>query len=105
MKYITCLVIGLFMTNTSYAYTDIKKYPKESCQEIYQAIGTFLGLADGEWKEMEKRQCFIQPHQLITQLFIQLYVKSKRRDAQKTECTLKDWSCVPPWGPLASISV
>ena len=51
MKYITCLVIGLFMTNTSYAYTDIKKYPKESCQEIYQAIGTFLGLADGEWKE------------------------------------------------------
>jgi len=71
MKYITCLVIGLFMTSTSYAYTDIKKYPKESCQEIYQAIGTFLALqmANGK-KEMEKRQCFIQPHQLITQLFI-----------------------------------
>jgi hypothetical protein len=26
MKYITCLVIGLFMTNTAYAYTDIKVY-------------------------------------------------------------------------------
>jgi hypothetical protein len=51
MKYITCLVIGLFMTNTAYAYTDIKMYPKESCQEIYKAIGTFLNLADEEWKE------------------------------------------------------
>jgi hypothetical protein len=51
MKYITCLVIGLFMTNTAYAYTDIKMYPKESCQEIYKAIGTFLNLADEEWKK------------------------------------------------------
>ena len=51
MKYMTCLVIGLFMTNTAYAYTDIKMYPKESCQEIYKAIGTFLNLADGEWKK------------------------------------------------------
>ena len=51
MKYITCLVIGLFMTNTSYAYTDIKIYPQESCQEIHKAIGDFLVLADGEWKE------------------------------------------------------
>jgi hypothetical protein len=25
-------------------------YPKESCQEIYETIGTFLVLADGEWK-------------------------------------------------------
>ena len=50
MKYITCLVIGLFMTNTAYAYADIKMYPKESCQEIYETIGTFLVLADGEWK-------------------------------------------------------
>jgi len=51
MKYITCLVIGLLMSYPAYAYTDIKIYPKESCQEIYKAIGTFLVLADGEWKE------------------------------------------------------
>jgi hypothetical protein len=51
MKYITILVIGLLLSYTAYAYTDIKVYPKESCQEIYKAIGTFLVLADGEWKE------------------------------------------------------
>jgi len=51
MKYITVLVIGLLMSYAAYAYTDIKIYPKESCQEIYKAIGTFLVLADGEWKE------------------------------------------------------
>jgi hypothetical protein len=51
MKYITCFAIGLLMTNTAYAYTDIKTYPKESCQEIYEAIGTFLYLADREWKQ------------------------------------------------------
>ena len=51
MKYITVLVIGLLMSYTAYAGTDIKTYPKESCQEIYKAIGTFLNLADGEWKK------------------------------------------------------
>jgi len=51
MKYITCLAIGLLMANTAYASTDIKTYPKETCQEIYKAIGTFLHLADGEWKK------------------------------------------------------
>jgi len=51
MKYITCLAIGLLMTNIAYAGTEIKTYPKESCQEIYKAIGTFLVLADGEWKK------------------------------------------------------
>ena len=51
MKYITILVIGLLLSQTAYAYTDIKVYPKESCHEIYKAIGTFLVLADGEWKE------------------------------------------------------
>ena len=50
MKYITCLAIGLLMTNIAYAGTEIKTYPKESCQEIYKAIGTFLNLADEEWK-------------------------------------------------------
>jgi hypothetical protein len=51
MKYITCLAIGLLMTNIAYAGTEIKTYPKESCQEIYKAIGTFLNLADEEWKK------------------------------------------------------
>ena len=51
MKHITVLVIGLLISYTAYASKDIKVYPKESCQEIYKAIGTFLVLADGEWKE------------------------------------------------------
>jgi hypothetical protein len=51
MKYITCFAIGLLMTNIAYAGTEIKTYPRESCQEIYKAIGTFLYLADKEWKQ------------------------------------------------------
>jgi len=51
MKYIIFLAISLLMTNIAYADTEMKTYPKESCQEIYKAIGTFVHLADGEWKK------------------------------------------------------
>ena len=62
------LAIGLLMTNIAYVGTEIKTYPKESCQEIYKAIGTFLRLADETARECE----------------------SNKRDVVKTEYKLKD---------------
>ena len=51
MKFITSLAICLFITSTSLASKEIETYPKEACQEIYKAIGTFISLADVEWKQ------------------------------------------------------
>ena len=52
-------MIGLLINNTAFAGTDANNYQKETCQEIYQAIGTFLYLADGQWKEgNEKKAIF-----------------------------------------------
>ena len=52
MKFITFLSICLFITSTtSLASKEVETYPKETCQEIYKAIGTFLALADTEWKQ------------------------------------------------------
>ncbi len=51
MKFITCLTISLLITNTAGACTEINTYPKQTCQELHKAIGTFLDLADKEWKQ------------------------------------------------------
>ena len=51
MKFITSLAICLIITNTALASKKIETYSQESCQEIYGAIGTFLHLADIEWKQ------------------------------------------------------
>lgn len=53
MKFITSIAICLFITSscTSLESKEIETYPKESCQEIYEAIGTFISLADVEWKQ------------------------------------------------------
>ena len=42
--------ILILITNTSFADKEIQPYSKETCQEIYNAIGTFLVLADINWK-------------------------------------------------------
>ena len=56
MKFITSLAICLFITSTSVASKEIETYSKETCQEIYEAIGTFLILADAEWKQKNKEK-------------------------------------------------
>ena len=56
MKLITSLVICLVVTNTALASKEIETYPQESCQEIYGAIGTFLYLADIEWKQKNEEK-------------------------------------------------
>jgi len=55
------IVISLFsililITNTSFADEEIQPYSKETCQEIYNAIGTFLILADINWKEKNEEK-------------------------------------------------
>ncbi|SVE38798.1 uncharacterized protein METZ01_LOCUS491652 [marine metagenome] len=55
------IVISLFSililtTNTSFADKEIQPYSKDTCQEIYNAIGTFLVLADINWKEKNEEK-------------------------------------------------
>ena len=56
MKFIASLAICLLMTNTALASKEIETYSQESCQEIYGAIGTFLYLADIEWKQKNEEK-------------------------------------------------
>ena len=59
MKYISSLAICLILTSSALANKEIAPYSQESCQEIYGAIGTFLYLADKEWKkDNEKKAMF-----------------------------------------------
>ena len=59
MKYISSFAICLILTSSALANKEIAPYSQESCQEIYGAIGTFLYLADKEWKkENEKKAMF-----------------------------------------------
>ena len=46
----------IFFTSTSLANNEVKPYSKETCQEIYNTIGTFLILADTQWKEKNEEK-------------------------------------------------
>tara|TARA_X000000368_G_scaffold357348_1_gene299716 strand:- start:92 stop:331 length:240 start_codon:yes stop_codon:yes gene_type:complete len=55
------IIISLFsililITNTSFADKEIQPYSKETCQEIYNAIGAFLIIADINWKEKNEEK-------------------------------------------------
>tara|TARA_B100001175_G_C19256126_1_gene517157 strand:+ start:462 stop:701 length:240 start_codon:yes stop_codon:yes gene_type:complete len=55
------IIISLFsililITNTSFADKEIQPYSKETCQEIYNAIGAFLVIADINWKEKNEEK-------------------------------------------------
>ena len=51
MRFITSLAICLLMTNAVLANKEIEPYSQETCQKMYEAIGTFVLLADTEWKK------------------------------------------------------
>jgi hypothetical protein len=59
MKIITVLLIGLFATNLSFAQTKTEPYSQEACQGIYGAIGTFLVLADEQWKQKNDKRAMM----------------------------------------------
>ena len=54
--FITTLAICLIITNTALANKEIEPYSQETCQKIYESIGTFVLLADKEWKKKKERQ-------------------------------------------------
>ena len=56
MKYISSFAICLILTSSALANKEIAPYSQESCQEIYGAIGTFLYLADKEWKKENEKK-------------------------------------------------
>ena len=49
-----CILIFVISINTVYAQEE--KYPENVCKEIYAAIGTFLALADKEWKQQKEEK-------------------------------------------------
>ena len=46
----------IFFINTSFASKDIETYSEKTCEDIYGAIGTFIILADIEWKEKNEEK-------------------------------------------------
>jgi len=44
-------VVLLLFFCSSIVYAENKKYSEENCKELYDAVGTFLYLADIEWKK------------------------------------------------------
>ena len=54
MRFITSLAICLIIANTALANKEIELYSQETCQKIYDSIGTFVLLADTEWKKEKK---------------------------------------------------
>ena len=59
MKFITSLAICLIITNTALANKEIEPYSQETRQKIYESIGTFILLADTEWKKEKERQSML----------------------------------------------
>ena len=59
MKFITSLAICLIITNTALANKEIEPYSQETCQKIYESIGTFVLLADKEWKKEKDIQAIL----------------------------------------------
>ena len=53
---IPLFLVLVFFNNTSLSSKEIETHSKETCQEIYGAIGFFLFLADKEWKEKNEEK-------------------------------------------------
>ncbi|MFP6776291.1 MAG: hypothetical protein VCA13_05970 [PS1 clade bacterium] len=50
MKLKTLLLTLFLLVNNTYASQKFEPYSDKDCYEIHKAIGTFLFLADREWK-------------------------------------------------------
>ena len=50
MKLTISLLTLFLLFNNAYASQKIESYPDKDCYEIHKVIGTFLFLADREWK-------------------------------------------------------
>ena len=52
--FLVAALLGVFFLGSLLAQQD--KYPKEACDEIYGAIGLFVGLADNAWQKQDNAE-------------------------------------------------
>jgi|TARA_B110000914_G_C15180582_1_gene317145 hypothetical protein len=50
-KILFFMLVFMFCISINPIFSKEEKYPEHVCKEIYSAIGTFLELADKEWKQ------------------------------------------------------
>ena len=50
-KILFFMLVFMFCVSINPIFSKEEKYPEHVCKEIYDAIGTFLKLADKEWKQ------------------------------------------------------
>jgi hypothetical protein len=50
-KILFFMLVFMFCISINPIFSKEEKYPEHVCKEIYGAIGTFLELADKEWKQ------------------------------------------------------
>ena len=50
------MLVFMFCISINPIFSNEEKYPEHVCKEIYGAIGTFLGLADKEWKQKNEEK-------------------------------------------------
>ena len=55
-KILFFILVFMFCISINPIFSKEEKYPEHVCKEIYGAIGTFLGLADKEWKQTKNAE-------------------------------------------------
>jgi len=55
-KILFFMLVFMFCISINPIFSKEEKYPEHVCKEIYGAIGTFLGLADKEWKQKNEEK-------------------------------------------------
>ena len=55
-KILFFMLVFMFCFSINPIFSKEEKYPEHVCKEIYGAIGTFLGLADKEWKQKNEEK-------------------------------------------------
>ena len=55
-KILFFMLVFMFCISINPIFSKEEKYPEHVCKEIYGAIGTFLALADKEWKQKNEEK-------------------------------------------------
>ena len=55
-KKLIFMLVFMFIISINPIFSQDKKYPENECEEIFGAIGTFLTLAEKEWKQTKNAE-------------------------------------------------
>ena len=55
-KKLIFMLVFMFIISINPIFSEDKKYPENVCEEIFGAIGTFLTLAEKEWKQTKNAE-------------------------------------------------